>query len=1180
MRQFLLILLFLLLSLQLYSQVRINEFSSSNLSGITDEDGDRSDWIELFNHSASAVSLDGYHLSDDASFLKKWTFPAVTMKPESYMIIFASDKNRTGIPLSYQTIITKGAEWKYLVPPSDIGNSWQTSGFDASSWNTGASGFGYGDNDDSTVLNNIISVYIRKEFLITDPAEIRAVILSIDYDDGFVAYLNGHEIARSNLGIPGSAVAYDQLTGSLQREATMYQGGLPENYTISDPSAFIVSGLNVLAIEGHNCDPASSDFSLIPMLTIGYSGTGRLDSLPAYIQLKGSQLHTNFKINAEGETLILSRPDSTVADSVSPTGIMADFSYGRKPDGADLWFWFAMPTPGFPNSTRAYGSQNCDTVIFSARGGYYPEGVELQLTSTNGSDSIFYTLDGSVPTVSSSRYSAPFSISANTVVRARSIKSADLPGIISTNTYITQKHTLPVVCLSTDPVNLWDYNSGIYVLGPNASPDQPNFGANFWQDWEKKAHMELYDINGIKQIDQDIGIKIFGAWSRAFPQKSLALFARKEYGKGSFDYKFFKDKPIEKFESLVLRNAGNDWGQAMMRDGLTSTLIRDMDVDRQAFQPAVIYLNGEYWGILNIREKVNSNFLAENHFVDPDNVNLLEFNGSVVEGSNSSYMDLLGYLDSHTLENQQNYLKVSGKIDINSYIQYQLTQIYINNKDWPGNNIKFWNTNSAGSLWRWIIYDTDFGFSIWEDAAYTFNTLGFALETQGPDWPNPPWATLLFRRMISNPGFRKEFANQYADRLNTNFSSNRVSAVIDSVKNLFMPEVDSHLARWELSRDTWEYNYSVIKDYARRRPDYARNHLKTQLNLGELLSIKVVIDNPGSGTVRVNSIVPTSYPFTGVYFKDLPIRLTAIPAPGYRFEKWQIGTLVSTSVSIDYNMEAAATFKAVFSPARNTDIKIVINEISYKAKPDKDTKDWIELYNPGISSVNLKNWSISDSEHGTGYVFPSDIIFTPGMYIVVCRDKAAFSKIWPDVASTTGDMDFGLSSSGDNVNLYDPEGNLVDFVNYLTTPPWPTDVLVTGSSIELTDPFADNNDGKNWKSGLTGGSPGAKNFQTVKKDTTGELASTGCSLSCYPNPFHVYTTIRIEVSVSGKYKIEIYNTQGRLINTIADQIIETGEYYIDWNGRGSGNAPLPEGVYIIKLRGENQNAHSKVIILR
>ncbi len=879
MRQLQFCFLLLFLSVKLYPQVLINEFSSSNISRIADEDGEYNDWIELFNNSASGINLDGYHLSDDASFFTKWTLPAVPLKPYSYLLIFASDKNRTALPVSYKTIISRDAEWKYLVPESETGESWKDRGFDASAWNTGSSGFGYGDNDDSTVLNNIISVFIRKEFTITNLQNIEELVLSIDYDDGFVAYINGHEIARSNLG-SASTVPFNMLTGILAREATLYQGGFPENFVIPDPVSFLAEGVNVIAIQGHNSDPASSDFSLIPMLSIGRIASGEQDSVPDYIQLKGRKLHTNFKISNEGETIVFSRPDSSVVDSVSPVIMRSDLSYGRKPDGDDSWLYFAVPTPGASNTSKGYDSLEGDTVIFSAKGGYYPGGLNLQLSSTCLSDSIFYTLDGSEPTVTSPRYIDPIPLSGNTVVRARSIKSERLPGATATNTYITKNHTLPVVCLSTDPDNLWDYNYGIYAMGPNASPDPPNFGANFWKDWEREAHMELYDVKGIKQIDQDIGIKIFGAYSRAYPQKSLALFARKEYGKGSFDYKVFNDKHIEKFESLVLRNSGNDWDQAMLRDGLTSTLIRDMDVDRQAFQPAVVYINGEYWGILDIREKVNENFIAENHFVNPDNVNLLEFNGDVIEGSNSDYMDIIGYLENNTLENAQKYSQVSRKIDLDNYIQYQLTQIYINNKDWPGNNIKFWNTNDPGSLWRWIIFDTDFGFSIWEEAAYSYNTLAYALEPNGPGWPNPPWSTLLFRRMASNTGFRNEFSNQFADRLNTNFTSIRVNTVVDSLKQVYLPEAEDHFARWGLSMDSWQYNYSIIKSFANRRPDYARMYLRYQFNLATELSIRIEIDDPGTGTVKVNSIVPHEYPFYGIYFKDLPIKLTAIPAPG------------------------------------------------------------------------------------------------------------------------------------------------------------------------------------------------------------------------------------------------------------------------------------------------------------
>ncbi|MBK7712058.1 MAG: hypothetical protein IPJ37_14635 [Bacteroidales bacterium] len=198
-----------------------------------------------------------------------------------------------------------------MVPSSDIGSSWRNNGYNSSSWNTGRSGFGYGDGDDATLLPNIISVFIRREFTITNLQDIQELVLSIDYDDGFVAYINGHEIARSNLGTAGTTVLYNQLTGSFSREATMYGGGFPENYVITNPGAILVNGVNVIAIQGHNTDPASTDLSLIPILTLGLSGSGYTESLPDYIQMPHKLLHTNFKLDGKGEALILSNPDSS-----------------------------------------------------------------------------------------------------------------------------------------------------------------------------------------------------------------------------------------------------------------------------------------------------------------------------------------------------------------------------------------------------------------------------------------------------------------------------------------------------------------------------------------------------------------------------------------------------------------------------------------------------------------------------------------------------------------------------------------------------------------------------------------------------------------------------------------------------------------------------------------------------
>ncbi len=202
------------------------------------------------------------------------------------------------------------------------------------------------------------------------------------------------------------------------------------------------------------------------------------------------------------------------------------------------------------------------------------------------------------------------------------------------------------------------------------------------------------------------------------------------------------------------------------------------------------------------------------------------------------------------------------------------------------------------------------------------------------------------------------------------------------------------------------------------------------------------------------------------------------------------------------------------------------------------------------------------------------------MYIVVCRDVAAFLRFWPMVNNISGDMAFGLSSSGDDINLYDADGNLVDFLSFTSSAPWPSDAIVTGTSIELTDPLSDNNSGKNWKSGLIGGTPGVINFQSVHSDSTDTLPLTDCRLTCFPNPFRDYTTMRVEVAAAGRYRIEIYDIQGKLVNTLTDQSIEAGEYYIDWYGKNFNNAPLPGGVYIVRLSGETQYYSTRVIILK
>jgi hypothetical protein len=1179
MRALIILILSLSSMLFVHSQVVINEFLASNMNGIIDEDNEYPDWIEIYNEGTEALDLFGYGLSDDILLPLKWEFPNTNISPGGHLFVFASGKDRKIVPMIFQTIIDLGDQWEYIVPDSDQGTAWRFAGFDASAWGVGPSGFGYGDDDDNTIISTTLSVFVRKEFEIADLASIQQLFLNMDYDDGFVAYINGIEVARENLGAAGQEVPFDQNTGDLLHEATMWEGGMPELFIIPNPQDILVEGTNVLAIQGHNVSLTSSDMSLIPFLTIGRSGNDYMTDVSEYLSFPSGGLHTNFKIGMGGESLYLSNPSGIIIDSVSGTALLNDISFGRQPDGSALWYYFGEPTPGSSNTTPGTAEITIDTVVFSKKGGMYSTGTSILLSSSTADD-IYYTLDGSIPTKEDILYSGPISINKNSVIRARVIGTNTLPGPVITNTYITElNHEFPIVCISTDPPNLWDELTGIYAMGPNPG-DDPYFGANFWQDWEKAIHLELYDANGVKQIDQGAGMKIFGGWSRALDQKSFALYARKQYGKGSFEYKLFQEKSIDKFESIVLRNSGNDNMRLQFHDGFMTGLTTGMDIDRQAFQPSAVYINGEYWGILNIREKVNEHFIASNHQVDADSVNLLELAGDVIFGSNEDYLELLQYINVNSnLNNDDRYKWMNEKLDMDNYIQYQLTQIYLNNTDWPGNNIKYWNTTNPNSKFRWILFDTDFGFGIWNVGDYSSNTLAFALSVNGPDWPNPPWSTLLFRRMVTNIEFRHEFINQYCDRLNTNFLPSVINHKLDSLKTLFNTEIQYNFERWWGNYQSWSNSIDDKKTFGERRPDYARLHMKSQFGLGNELAISIDVSDKNAGKVKVNTIYPINYPFNGIYFEDVPIKLTATPKPGYKFIRWE-GSSNSTNQSIAYDMKAQGNFNAVFAEASAADVSVVINEINYSSADFRDTKDWVEIVNNGLTTIDLENWLLSDTGADSGFFFPSGISLAPGDYLVICRNLGDFRAFNPNVTNSIGNLPFGLSGQGDILRLYDDEGNLMDAVDYYVSSPWPENAVGTGSTIELIDPSLDNTRGENWQAIGVGGTPGKPNFGLVNLEPIEISEKLTSVFECFPNPFVDFTTIQFNVNSPDFYRLEVFDMNGRLIEVLANEYLSQGNYYIDWYGSNNYNEKLKGGVYTIRLSNNTTIETIKLIMLK
>ncbi len=1130
---------------------------SSNTTTILDEDNDDPDWIELFNSSNETIQLEGYTISDSSN---EWQFPKMSIHAQKHLLIFASGKDRKEAPIQWNTIIDIGDEWRYNIPNSDTPSNWKQNTFDDSTWPQGKSGFGYGDNDDSTIIDNTISLFIRKSFEINSLDDIEQLALHMDYDDAFVAYINGTEIARANITSNGPP-KFDQPADNFDHEAQMYQGGAPEFFLIENISQVLQQGENVIAIQIHNHSTGSSDITAIPFLSTG-SSSGESSPSP-YLQTIKNNLHTNFELNADGETLLLFNASDELIDSLTFKSIATDISFGRKPDGSNDWAYFSTPTPSLPNNTDGFSSQSSE-VSFSKLGGAYTTEQEIKLTSSGTQDNIYYTTDGSLPTTSGTIYDGnPISLAITTCLRAQVINEDALPGPITTQTFlIKSNHKLPVVSLTTQPDNLWDYEEGIYVLGPNAESNLPYFGANFWMDWEKPVHFELINTQGELALAQNVGIKIFGAWSRANNQKSFAIHARKSYGDKTLSYAFFENLDMDQFSSIVLRNSGNDWNNTMFRDAFLTSLFHP-EVDKQAYQPAVVYINGEYWGIQNIREKVNEDFLAAHHNLNPDDIIILEADAIPVEGEEAEYVKLIEYVNSHSLSENQYYEYVASKIDISNFIQYQIGNIFIANTDWPGNNIKYWKSTAPESKWRWIAYDTDFGFGIWGESP-NHNTLNFALESNGPGWPNPPWSTLLLRKLIQNEDFKQQFVNAFADQLNTTWQSNNITNIINEISSGIEPEIGNHMNRWGGSSNNWRNQVNNLKTYASARPGYVYSHLTTRFNLGSQTTL-IINANSSEGLVKLNTLKLNTFPWSGTYFSQMPVELEAIPQAGYRFLRWE-GDFASTESVIEISLSSTTELTAVFERANELNA-IVINEINYNPPKEFDTEDWIELFNKSSKAVDLTGWILKDDDNEHSFSLPS-ISIASQEYLIVCRDKVKFESFHQDVPAV-GDLDFGLSGDVDCVRLYNNAGELADETCYLAEAPWPK--AGNGYTLALKHPSMDNSQADSWYLLEENGNPGERN---VLEGSFQLKVPIDEDIIIFPNPVHsdlISFTLSNPIRNANIFLIDLNGGKLDLSNTLTSE-----------NDLMTVQLPseLANGFYLLQIELNNDTKVARVFISR
>ncbi len=1004
-------------------------------------------------------------------------------------------------------------------------------------------------------------------------------------------------------GNQNGSVFFDNMTyrrNVHDENASLYNGG---EFTVIVDSSTIIQG-------GEFEEYQSESFNTVNLLS-------------DLLNYQNPYLHTNFRIKSDGETVYLSNQVGEVVDSMNVPSLSSNVSYGYQTDGVGELTLFNDPTPEYSNSMSNGYYDYTSNPTFSDSGGFKDDYFNLYLSSQTEDAAIYYTTDGSKPDENSNQYENFISINNSLlvngtqtpdqygidyspthdgiIIRAIAIAPNHIPSNIITHTYIfdTVNSDLPVVSIAIAPDDLWDPDIGMHVTGDAFWPFYPFYGSNFWNDWEKEVHIELFEPGGIIGFKQNLGMKIFGGWSRAEAQKSFSFFARGIYGDGDIDYELFPESGVSNYETFILRAHGQD--NVMFRDGFQTSLASENNVVVQDYRPAVVYLNGEFWGIQNIREKVNEHFVKTHFDIDSDDLDMLAIlpnsaEPELIHGSTEDYTEIRQFMTNNDLSVDDNYQQAAQKYDVDNLIDYKIAQIFVMNYDWPGNNNKLFKSKSGDGKWKHVMYDSDFGFERWGANPFnigsyeTYNMLDHAIGESNV-FNNPVWSTAVFTTLLENMNFRNKFINTYCDRLNTTYSTENTLYFMDSLRTIIDPYIPSHISRYgpdiydAFTPNTMgEYNsaYQGMENFANYRPDNARNEMIEMFGLsGSNNTISLYINDVEAGHIEINSLKVGDQGWSGEYFSDVPITVKAVPNFGYEFTHWSEPSYGdSVTLYLDQDLTLVANFMDVQNPYQDL---ISINEINYNSSDDFDPGDWVEIHNFSDQSLNISGWKFMDSDDSHVFTFPEGFTLEASSYLVLCQDSAEFSQAYPEVQNFIGSLGFGFSGSGELLRLLDNDEGLVDYVDYDDSDPWPTEPDGSGRTLELINPLLDNTISESWASSTDQyGTPGYINsvYSSLSRDEDALLPTEFTMYQNYPNPFNPITSIKYDLPTDAHTIMEVFDIMGKHVKTLVDENQTAGFKTIKWDATNSTGNNVAAGMYIYQIKSGSYNQTKKMILLK
>ena len=635
--------------------------------------------------------------------------------------------------------------------------------------------------------------------------------------------------------------------------------------------------------------------------------------------------HSPYKLDSDGGNLFLYDGSGSEVSTLTFPPMQVHVAYG--PDG------YMEPTPLAKNST-GFANLTDNRVAKPTFSGVTPGIVSasgsLTISTTTSGATIYYTTDGTEPTTSSTKYTSAIKLSSNKVIRAKAYANGYLSSDIATASFIfsDKKHTscngftLPIISLVIDDKWMNDDTYGICVEGTNGAKIKSSClgtgTANFMQDWKRPASFE-YIVGGSQVLSHEAEVAVMGGCSRGADIKSFKVKAGKKLGSGNeiLDYAFFADKADNEYKSVHIRNGGNAFEPQYVRcrDGYMTSLAKMMSVDYQAYQPVAYYINGEYQGLMGLRERTDDAFVEANYGIDEENLDMLKIISAGIEttsGDQSAYNAMISFCESASPSAANYYETMATYMDMNEYIDYNIYEHFVVNTDWPANNCKLWREKDNGRF-RWLIFDSDFGLGLYGSYAtnycdVTMNSIEWCSGTGSKvNWANgtssgsgyvfdseSAWKTTLFKHLMQNEVFKEKFLNRNLIHLGTTFTNDRVQAVWDSVLALVKNE---YCASFDNNNDlsTLSAAKSMI-EFAKERPSYMYSYLQSYYGLGDLVNLDFSANVDGVHFMMNDELVNASS-FSGKYFSGKQLKLEAIPPVGYKFSHWDLGDgTVSTSL--------------------------------------------------------------------------------------------------------------------------------------------------------------------------------------------------------------------------------------------------------------------------------------------